>query len=92
MMQVENPRTNTSIFYDAEGPRSARHLDFFMDRYAESYLLELNAFIQALQTNTPMPITGQDGLRAMILALAANLSVKENRPVKPTEIYVQDST
>jgi myo-inositol 2-dehydrogenase/D-chiro-inositol 1-dehydrogenase len=87
MMKVENPAKNTSIFYDSEGGKSARHLDFFMDRYAESYRLEMNAFIQALQNNQPMPITGQDGLRAMILALAAKLSVEENRPVKPAEIH-----
>ena len=87
MMKVENPLKNTSIFYDLQGAQYARHLDFFIDRYAESYLLEMNAFIQALQSNSIMPITGRDGLRAMILALAANLSARENRPVKPTEIY-----
>ena len=87
MMKVENPLKNTSIFYDPQGAQHARHLDFFIDRYAESYLLEMNAFIQALQSNSIMPITGRDGLRAMILALAANLSARENRPVKPTEIY-----
>lgn len=31
-------------------------------------------------------ITGEDGLRAMIIAVAANQSVKEQRPVKITEI------
>ncbi|HSB92548.1 MAG TPA: inositol 2-dehydrogenase [Flavitalea sp.] len=87
MMQVGNPLKTTGIFYDLNGGQTARHLDFFIDRYSESYLREMNAFIQALQTNSRMPITGRDGLRAMILALAANLSAKENRPVKPEEIY-----
>jgi len=86
MMKVENPLKNTAVFYDGDGAHMSRHLDFFMDRYAESYLLEMNAFIRALQSNAPMPITGKDGLRAMILAIAANQSVMENRPVKPEEI------
>jgi hypothetical protein len=34
----------------------------------------------------PMPITGEDGLSAMLIALAANISVKENRVVKIEEL------
>jgi myo-inositol 2-dehydrogenase/D-chiro-inositol 1-dehydrogenase len=33
-----------------------------------------------------MPITGEDGLQAMLIAMAANKSMAENRPVKIDEI------
>ena len=86
MVRVENPLKNTSNFVDDSGTHLPRHLDFFMDRYEVSYLREMEAFVHALRENEPMPITGDDGLHAMILAEAANQSVKQNRPVKIAEI------
>lgn len=86
MIKVENPLKNTSSFFDEQGAHLPRHLDFFMDRYTVSYQLEVEAFIHALQKNEPMPITGEDGLKAMLIAEAASLSVKQNRPVRLEEI------
>ena len=86
MMKVENPLKNTSTYVDNQGSHLPRNLDFFMDRYATSYHLELEAFIRALQNNEPMPITGEDGLKAMEIAVAASLSVKLNRPVGINEV------
>ncbi len=63
-----------------------RNQDFFIDRYAESYKAEMHAFVEALNQKKPMPITGDDGLQAMLLALAAEKSMKENRPVRLAEI------
>jgi myo-inositol 2-dehydrogenase / D-chiro-inositol 1-dehydrogenase len=39
-----------------------------------------------LQQDTPIPVSGHDGLKAMAIALAAGKSVKENRPVQISEI------
>jgi hypothetical protein len=33
-----------------------------------------------------MPITGEDGLQAMLIALAASKSMQENRPVRIGEV------
>jgi myo-inositol 2-dehydrogenase/D-chiro-inositol 1-dehydrogenase len=46
----------------------------------------MHAFVEALNQKKPMPITGEDGLQAMLLALAAEKSMKENRPVRLAEI------
>jgi myo-inositol 2-dehydrogenase/D-chiro-inositol 1-dehydrogenase len=81
MIKVENPLKDQSIFYNEGGGQSARHLDFFMDRYLDSYVKEMDAFIQSILNNEPVPVTGEDALKAMNIAEAANLSVKENRPV-----------
>lgn len=88
MMKVENPLKNTSSLFDDKGAHSPRHLDFFMDRYVTSYQREMEAFIESLTNNEPMPITGDDGLKAMVIAEAANRSVKENRPVRIDEIQI----
>jgi len=86
MMKVENPIKNDCRFFDEKGTHLPRHLDFFMDRYAMSYQKEMEAFIHALKNKQPMPISGDDGLKAMIIAQAANISVKESRPVRIEEI------
>lgn len=42
---------------------------------------ELEAFIAAVKGEIPVPVTGQDGLKALSLALAVVQSGQENRPV-----------
>ncbi len=86
MIKAENPLKTTNAFLDKNGVQLSRNLDFFIDRYRESYLLEVEAFIEALQQNKPMPITGEDGLKAMLLAIAADRSMRENRIVKLSEV------
>lgn len=81
MIQTENPLKTTNRFSGEGGTQYARNLDFFMDRYAESYRLELKAFFDALENNEVMPATGDDGLKAMEIAAAAQKSMQENRPI-----------
>ena len=82
VIKVENPLKSNVKILGLEGTETDRHLNFFMDRYKESYLDEMNAFISALQNNTAMPVSGDDGLKAMIIAEAANNSLMENRPIR----------
>jgi myo-inositol 2-dehydrogenase/D-chiro-inositol 1-dehydrogenase len=42
----------------------------------------MRAFVDALKNGVPMPITGKDGLAAMQIALAAQRSYEEGRPVR----------
>jgi len=86
MVKAENPLKTTNYFLDNNGVHLSRNLDFFIDRYAESYRIEMQTFVECLQKKIPMPITGNDGLQAMLIALAANISVKENRPVRLEEV------
>ena len=57
-------------------------LNFFMERYTESYVVEMQAFVDAVRSDTPVPATGEDARAATALALAAMQSYAENRPVK----------
>lgn len=86
MIRAENPLKTTTQYLNGGGVHLSRNLDFFIDRYAESYLLELAAFLDALKEKTPMPITGDDGLQAMLISLAAKKSMQENRPVRIEEV------
>jgi myo-inositol 2-dehydrogenase/D-chiro-inositol 1-dehydrogenase len=59
---------------------------FFMDRYVDSYVTEMEAFIACIQRNTEPPVTGRDGRIPVIMGHAARKSYEENRPVRLSEI------
>jgi len=86
MIAVANNTPDSHVLLDRAGVHSALPLNFFMERYTESYLREMRQFVQAVIKHEPVPVGGNDGLQATILALAATKSAKENRPVKLTEI------
>ncbi len=69
-------------FSTAETIHRDRPLYFFMDRYVESFATEMQAFVDAVCNDTPVPVGGQDVRAATVLALAAQRSYAENRPVK----------
>ncbi len=82
MAMADHTKKDNHVLLNESGIHKARPMDFFMDRYVDSYLNELKAFIQAIVSGEPQPVTGEDGLKATKIALAANQSMKENRPVK----------
>jgi myo-inositol 2-dehydrogenase/D-chiro-inositol 1-dehydrogenase len=60
--------------------------DFFMTRYAAAYAAEIAAFVAALTDGTAIPVTGHDGLMALVLAEAAGRSAAEGRTVPVAEV------
>ena len=57
-------------------------LNFFMQRYTESFALELQVFVQAVLEGKPTPVTGADSRVPVVMALAARKSYDEHRPVR----------
>jgi myo-inositol 2-dehydrogenase/D-chiro-inositol 1-dehydrogenase len=76
------------VISTAESVRRDLPLNFFMDRYMESFANELRAFIDAVIDDTPAPVTGLDGRAPVVMALAARKSYQEGRPVRLDEIEV----
>lgn len=66
--------------------RASLPLNFFLERYMASYENELRAFVDAVENDTPVPVTGYDGRVPVVMAMAAKKSYEENRPVKLSEI------
>jgi len=87
MVTIANNTPDTHIYCDRAGIHTALPLDFFMQRYAESYRNEMQAFVDAVRAGTPVPVGGHDGLMAVEIGLAAIRSARENRPVRLTEIH-----
>ncbi len=86
MVTVRNNTPDTHIHFDRSGVHSALPLHFFMERYTESYLREMQAFVDAVLAGRPVPVSGADGLAAVEIALAAARSARENRPVRIAEV------
>jgi myo-inositol 2-dehydrogenase/D-chiro-inositol 1-dehydrogenase len=59
---------------------------FFLERYKDSYVSEMREFCECIQKNKIPTVSGIDGFQAVVIAKAALLSLKENRPVKTSEI------
>ena len=57
-----------------------------MDRYTESFVSELQAFVRAVVLNEPVPVNGMDGRVAVVMGLAARKSYDERRPVQLEEV------
>jgi myo-inositol 2-dehydrogenase/D-chiro-inositol 1-dehydrogenase len=61
-------------------------LNFFMDRYTQSYLEEMRQFVHAVQTGGLSPVPGEAARVPVVMARAARRSCDENRPVRLAEI------
>ena len=57
-------------------------LNFFMERYTESFASELRSFVESVRAQRPTAVTGIDGRIPVVMALAARQSYEERRPVR----------
>jgi len=81
-MLISRNREPTALErYDAHGVRRDPLLRFFIERYAESYRRELDAFVAAVAAGEAPPIGLDDGRRALAIAEAAVTSAKQGQPV-----------
>jgi myo-inositol 2-dehydrogenase/D-chiro-inositol 1-dehydrogenase len=83
MLAARNIPNTTVEQHDARGTQADPIQHFFLERYAQAYANELNAFIGAVESGNrdPRP-NGHDGLQAQILADAATESWKTGKPQK----------
>ena len=83
-LSAENVRESTITRSGADGIVSAKPVHFFLERYMRAYEIEWSAFVDAVIDGTRVPATVQDGVNALALAEAANVSLTEGRPVEIT--------
>jgi myo-inositol 2-dehydrogenase/D-chiro-inositol 1-dehydrogenase len=85
-VSAENAREANIEVATAAGFTRPPLLDFFMQRYVRAYAAEIAAFVAALREGRSMTPSGEDGLRALVLAEAAVRSVREGRTVVVAEV------
>ncbi len=77
-----NRRATTLEHWTAEATEAKEPLlHFFIERYREAYVRELDAFVAAVIDRRPPPVTFEDGRRALILADAAYESLRSGTTV-----------
>ncbi|MBL4626566.1 MAG: inositol 2-dehydrogenase [Roseicyclus sp.] len=86
LLQAQNMLENTVVKSTAAGVSSAKPTYFFLERYMPSYVTEWAAFVTAVETGAPLPVTLEDGVLALAMAEAATRSVAQCRPVKLSEV------
>jgi myo-inositol 2-dehydrogenase / D-chiro-inositol 1-dehydrogenase len=85
-ISIGNNYPNTAIISNGRSVRRDLPLYFFIKRYTESFVAEMIAFVDAVLHDAPVPVTGRDGRVPVVMALAANKSLAEHRPVALREI------
>lgn len=86
MAAVSNDTQSQAVISNAEGVTAEKPLFFFLERYMDAYGKEVAAFIDAIVNDTETPLGVQDGLKPVLMGLAARKSYEEHRPVKISEI------
>lgn len=83
-----NRYPNEAVVSTATEVRRDLPLNFFMDRYTESFVEELRAFVRAVLGGAEPPVSGLDGRIPVVMAVAARKSFDERRPVRLAEVDV----
>ena len=86
MAAGENRTPDAHVLADGQGIHRPKPLYFFLERYMDSFIAEMQAFVAALQEDREPPVTGRDGRMAVVLGLAAWKSLREERPVRVSEV------
>ncbi len=79
MLRADNMLENTVEVSNASGMRKAPTQPFFLERYAAAYRAEMAHFVASLENGTAVTPTGQDGLKAQMLADAADQAARDGQ-------------
>lgn len=86
MAGTHNNTPDNHYYYNKDGQSSSLPLNFFMDRYIDSYYNEMREFIDCIQGNQAPKVGAKDGLVSLAIGLAAGVSMRENRAVEISEV------
>lgn len=81
-----NDSASTAVLSNEDGVLAEKPLYFFLERYMAAYQGEIRSFVDAIINDKPTEVNVNDGLQPILIGLAALKSLKENRPVKISEI------
>lgn len=85
-VNISNDTNSTALLSNGQGVIGEKPKYFFLERYMDAFAEEKKEFFRAIKNNTDPPVTGYDGFMSVVIAEAANKSVREKRPVKIKEI------
>ncbi len=85
-IETENSYPNQAIVSSGSSVYTDLPLNFFMDRYTDSFAAELRSFVGAVREGHKTEVNGSDGRISVVMAMAARKSYEEHRPVRLDEV------
>jgi myo-inositol 2-dehydrogenase/D-chiro-inositol 1-dehydrogenase len=82
---VSNDTPTSAVISTQSGVISDKPKYFFLERYQDSFVTEMRAFFDSIINDSEPPVNGVDGLKPILIALAAKESYETGRPVKVEE-------
>ena len=90
MAAVSNDNQSTVQISNSEGITGEKPLFFFLERYMDAYGKEISEFIDAIVNDKETSLGIEDGLKPVLMGLAAQKSSQEHRPVRISEIMSEE--
>ncbi|UCH11736.1 MAG: inositol 2-dehydrogenase [Fidelibacterota bacterium] len=81
-MQACNRTPTRTVSTTAEGVITDKPLYFFLERYQESFRVEMEEFVAALREKRDPAVGGIDGLISTLIGIAAKESMERGEPVR----------
>ncbi len=78
---AQNRRPTSVVLSRKDGVFRDQPFYSFIERYKEAYIAELNGFINCVEDGGKPIVNGHDALKAVLVAVAAQKSLKLNQPV-----------
>ena len=76
MLWAGNRTAHNTGLADGTGLHTPLPEHFFMTRYTESFVAEMNAFVDCILNDAPSPVTGHDGRVPVVMGHAAKRSME----------------
>lgn len=86
MAASSNVSASSVVLSTKEGIVSEKPLYFFLERYMQAYIEEMQQFVKAVTSGADTPVNVFDGLEPVLIGIACKLSLERNAPVTIKEI------
>ncbi len=83
---ISNDCASNAVVSNSDGVTAEKPLLFFLERYMQAYVNEINQFIDCIVNDKDVPVSIEDGLQAVVIGVAAKKSLQEGRPIRLDEI------
>lgn len=79
---ADNETPNLTTLYTEDGVMREKPLYFFLERYNDAFIAEEQGFVDAILEDKPTLVNASDGLKPVLIAMAAKKSLDSGEPVK----------
>jgi myo-inositol 2-dehydrogenase/D-chiro-inositol 1-dehydrogenase len=83
---ADNNTPTSMVVLNESGTIRDKPLYFFLERYKNAFVAEMQAFVDAIREDKPTLVSGKDGLVPVLIALAAQESLKTGKPVQVVSV------